>query len=140
MLLTRCGCGGQRERAALGVPAHGPPIAGMDDRAAELADALKCRGQVGGGEVGQGGGVAGARSALVDSEAQVVAVGLPPGSGRGGPWREGDPEDSVPEPASAVGIAGPETRSVARAWTEYGRRSRSLLPLRETESSSECPA
>jgi acetyl esterase/lipase len=27
---------GQRERAALGVPAHGPPIAGVDDRAAEL--------------------------------------------------------------------------------------------------------
>jgi hypothetical protein len=62
VLLTGCGPGGQRERAALGVPAHRPPIAGMDDRAAELADALERRGQVGDGEVGQGGGVAGARS------------------------------------------------------------------------------
>ena len=69
VLLTGCRRGGQRERAALGVPAHGPPIAGMDDRAAELADALECRGQVGDGEVGQGGRVAGARSTLVDSEA-----------------------------------------------------------------------
>jgi hypothetical protein len=46
VLLAGCGRGGQRERAALGVPAHGPPIAGVDDRAAELADALECRGQV----------------------------------------------------------------------------------------------
>ena len=53
VLPTGCGRGGQRERAALGVPAHGPPIAGVDDRAAELADALECRGQVGDGEVGQ---------------------------------------------------------------------------------------
>ena len=69
VLLTGCRRGGQRERAALGVPAHGPPIAGVDDRAAELADALECRGQVGDGEVGQGGRVAGTRSTLVDSEA-----------------------------------------------------------------------
>jgi hypothetical protein len=41
------GRGRQRERAALGVPAHGPPIAGVNDRAAELEDALECRGQVG---------------------------------------------------------------------------------------------
>jgi hypothetical protein len=105
-LVRDCGRGGQRERAALGVPAHGPPIAGVDDRAAELADALECRGQVGDGEVGQGGGVAGARSTLVDSEAQAVGVGLPPGSGRGGPCREGDAEDSVPEPAGSIGIVG----------------------------------
>ena len=104
VLLTGYGRGGQRERAALGVPTYGPPITGMDDRAAEFADALECRGEVGDGEVGQGGGVAGARSTLVDSEAQAVGVGLPPGSGRGGPWREGHPEDSVPEPAGAIGI------------------------------------
>src|SRR4051812_6084066 len=95
--------GGQRERAALGVPAYGPPIAGVDDRAAELADALECCGQVRDGEVGQGGGVARAGSTLMDSEAQAVGVGLPPGSGRGGPRREGDAEDSVPEPARAIG-------------------------------------
>jgi len=74
VLLPGSGRGGQRERAALGVPAHGPPIAGMDDRAAELADALECRGQVGDGEVGQGGGVAGARSTLVDSEPEGLAT------------------------------------------------------------------
>jgi hypothetical protein len=33
----------------------------VDDRAAERADALDCRGEVGDGEVGQAGGVAGAR-------------------------------------------------------------------------------
>src|ERR671915_825711 len=30
LLFAGCGRGGQRERAALGVPAHGPPIAGVD--------------------------------------------------------------------------------------------------------------
>jgi hypothetical protein len=115
VLLT--GVGGERERAALGVPANRPPIAGVDDRAAELADALECRGQVGDGEVGQGGGVAGARSTLVDSEAQAVGVSLPPGSGRGGPWREGDPEDAVPEPAGAIGIVGRKLDQ----WCGHGR-------------------
>src|SRR5918992_851823 len=71
VLLTWYGRGGQRERAALGVPAYGPPIAGMDDRAAELADALECGGQVGDSEIGERGDVAGAWSTLVDSEAQV---------------------------------------------------------------------
>jgi hypothetical protein len=42
----------------------------------------------------------------VDSQAQAVAVGLPPGSRRGGPWREGDTEHSMPEPAGAIGIVG----------------------------------
>jgi hypothetical protein len=79
VLLPGCGRGGERERAALGVPAHRPPFAGVDDRAAELADALECRGQVGDGEVGQGAGVAGARSTLVDSQAQAIGVGLPGG-------------------------------------------------------------
>ena len=77
-LLTGGGRGGQRERAALRVPAHGPAIAGMDDRAAELADALECRGHVGDGEVGQGGGVAGARSTLVDSEGSPFALAAAP--------------------------------------------------------------
>jgi hypothetical protein len=127
VLLTGCGRSGQRKRAALGVPAHGPPIAGVDDRAAELADAVECRGQVGDGEVGQGCGVAGARSTLVDSETQAVGVGLPPGSGSGGPWREADTEDSVPEPARAIGIVGGKLDQWDGHWTEYGRRSRLLL-------------
>src|SRR5918996_5548130 len=106
VLLRGCGRGGNGERAARGVPAHGPPVAGVDDRAAELADALEGRGQVGDGEVGQGGGVAGPGSTLVYSEAQTVGVGLPSGSGRGVPWRQGDAEDSVPEPAGAIGVVG----------------------------------
>jgi hypothetical protein len=108
VLLTGCGRGGQRERAALGVPAYGPPIAGVDDRPAQRADALERCGQVGDREVRKGGRVARARSSFVDSEAQVVGVGLPPRSGRGGPWREVDPEDPVSEPQGAFGIVGRE--------------------------------
>jgi hypothetical protein len=108
---------GQRERAALGVPANGALIAGVDDRAAELADTLECCGQVRDGEVGQGGGIARAPSTLVDSEAQAVGVGLPSGSGRRGPWREGDAEDSVPEPARAIGIIGRKLDQ----WHGHGR-------------------
>ena len=65
----------------------------------------------------QGGGVAGARSTLVDSEAQAIGVGLPPGSGRGGPWREDDPDDPVPEPAGAIGIVGRKLNQ----WRGHGR-------------------
>ena len=105
----------------------------MDDRAAELADALECRRQIGDGEVGQGGGVAGARSALVDSEAQVVGVGLPPGSGRGGPWCEGDPEDSVPEPAGAIRILGRELDQwCGHGWSMAGARTRYSAARRAT--------
>jgi hypothetical protein len=135
VLLTGCWRGGQRERAALRVPAHGPAIAGMDDRAAELADAVEGRGHVGDGEVGQGGCVAGAWSTLVDSEAQVVGVGLPPGSGRGGSWRKGYPKDSVPEPAGAIGIVGRKLDQRRGHGREYDRRSRALV-LRATSRSA----
>src|SRR5512133_3653649 len=74
VLLGRRVRGGQSERAALGVSAYGPPIAGVDDGAAELADAVERCGQLGDGEVWKGSGVAGAGSALVDSEAQVVGL------------------------------------------------------------------
>src|SRR6185312_17527912 len=57
-----CGRGGQRERAALGVPAHGPLIAGMDDRASEFADEVERSGQVSDGEVRKGSGIAGTGS------------------------------------------------------------------------------
>ena len=106
VLFRDFGRGGQRERAALGVPAYCPPIARVDDRAAEFANALECRGQVRDGEVRKGSGIAGTGSTIVDSEAQVVDVGLPPRSGRSGPWQEGDPEDSEPEPPRASGIVG----------------------------------
>ena len=106
MLFRDFGRGGQRERAALGVPACGPPIVGVDDRAAEFADALECRGQVRDGEVRKRSGIAGTGSTSVESEAQVVGVGLPPRSGRSGGVAKGDPEDSEPEPPRAIGIVG----------------------------------
>src|SRR4029453_13314008 len=66
-----------------------------------------------------GGGVAGARSTHVNSEAQAVSVGLPPGSGRRGTWGEGDAENAVPEPASASGI-------VSRKLDQWRRHGRSM--------------
>jgi hypothetical protein len=63
------GCGGQRERAALGVPAYGPLIARVDDRAAKFADALERSGQVRDGEVRKGSGIAGTGSTIVDPQA-----------------------------------------------------------------------
>jgi len=54
-----CGCyspGAGAAASANGLPSESrrrPPIAGVDDRAAEFVDALECRGQVGDGEVGQ---------------------------------------------------------------------------------------
>ena len=93
--LELAGLGSEPEGAALGVPAYGPPIAGVDDRAAEFADALECRGQVRDGEVRKRSGIAGTGSTSVDSEAQVVGAGRPPRSGRSGPWREGDPDEKA---------------------------------------------
>jgi len=50
-----------------------------------------------------------------------------PDPGRGGPRDEGGPEDSVPEPAGAIGIVGRELDQ----WRGHGRSmaggSRSLL-------------
>jgi len=80
----------------------------VDYRTAELADALECRGQVVDGEVRKGSGIARAQSTIVDSEAQAVGLRLPPGSGRGGPGREVDPEDATPEPAGTTGVIGRE--------------------------------
>jgi hypothetical protein len=118
--------GGEREWAALGVPAHSPAIAGMDDRPAQLANTLQCRGQVGDGEVRQAGGVARARPTLVDSEAQPVGVGLPPRSGHGGPRREGDAENSVPEPSGAIGIVSRKLNQ----WRAHERSMASAPTLR----------
>jgi hypothetical protein len=66
----------------------------------------------------EGGGIPGTRSSLVDAEAQAVGVRLPPRSGRGGPWSEGDPEDSVPEPQGAFGVVGREFDE----WAGHARK------------------
>ena len=50
----------------------------MDHRAAELDDALERRRQVGDREIGERGGVARARPALVDPEAKAITLDLPP--------------------------------------------------------------
>jgi hypothetical protein len=112
--------GGQREWTSLGVPANGPPIAGVDDRAAELADAIKCCGQVRDGEVWKGSGIARTASTTVDSEAQAVGVDLPARSGRGGPWAELYPENSMPELAGAIGIVGWELDQRRGHQRKYG--------------------
>jgi hypothetical protein len=126
-LLGGCRRGGQRERASLGVPAYGPAIARVDDRAAELANALECCGQVSDREVREGSGVAGTRSTRVDSEAHGARFAFPSRSGRGGPRRELDAEDAVPEPASAIGIVGRKFDQGRGHGREYGRRVRSLV-------------
>jgi hypothetical protein len=97
-------CCGQRERAALGIPADRPPSAGMDHRATELDDALERRRQVGDREIGERGGVARARPTLVDPEAKPVMLDLPPRTGLGGSRLELDAQHSLPETASARGI------------------------------------
>ncbi len=81
-------------------------------------DALECHGQVGDREVRKGRGVPRTEPTLVDSEAEAVGVGLPPGSGRGGPWREVNPEDFPPEPAGATGVVGWELDQ----WRGHGHK------------------
>jgi copper chaperone len=94
----------------------------VDDRAAEFADALERRRQVLDGEVRKGSGIAGTGSTIVDSEAQVVGVGLPTRSGLSGPWQERDPEDSEPEPPRAIGIVGWEFDQWSGHGRKYGRQ------------------
>ena len=68
----------------------------------------------------------------VDSETQAVGVGLPPRSGRGGPWREGDPEDSVPE-LRARRVRRPEIDQWRGHGREYGWRIVFAFPLRDMQ-------
>src|SRR3954447_13198774 len=74
--------GGEGEGAPLAVAADGPALTRMDHGAAELGDPLEGRGQVGDGEVGEGGGVAGAWAALVNAEPKPVVLCLPASAGR----------------------------------------------------------
>src|SRR5919112_1864088 len=123
--------GGQRERAALGIPAYRPAIARVDDRAPELANPLKRRGQISDSEVRKGSGIAGTAPTTVDSEAQAVRLARPSRSGRGRPWRELYVENAVPEAARAIGIVGREFDQGRGHGRQYGRRSRLVWALRE---------
>jgi hypothetical protein len=80
----------------------------VDDRSTELTYVLERFGQVCDGEIGKASRIAGTRPTVMDAQAQVVGLGLPPRSGSGGPWREVHPEDSLPEAARAIGIVGRE--------------------------------
>jgi hypothetical protein len=129
VLIRGCLGGGQGERVALGVPAYGPPIAGVDDGAAALADPVKRCGQVGDAEIGEGSGVTGTRSTLMDPEAQIVGVGLPPRSGCRGPRREGDPQDPMPKPQGAIGIVRRELDEWCGHERKYGQWSALASPF-----------
>ncbi len=67
----------------------------------------------------------------MDSQAEVVGVGLPPGSGRSGPWREDDPEDPVPERQRAIGVVGWELDERRGHRRKYGWRFVLACRLRE---------
>ena len=119
----------------------------MDDRAAEISDALECRGQVGDGEATAGRRVSpGPGPRAWTPRRRPVGVGLPhPGPGCGGPGREGDAEDAVPEAAGAIGIVGRKLdqwrghrRSIAcaRAW----RATRCEPRPRSRASTAPCPS
>ena len=97
----------------------------MYDRAAKREDALDCPRQVGDGEVGEGGGVAGTRPALVDTEAKAVLVDLPPRACLGGPRRQLGAQHTVPETASAIGIVGGELDQ----WCGHGLEYAAILGL-----------
>ena len=92
----------------------------MDDRAAELLDALECRGQVGDGEVREGSGIARTGTTLVDPEAEAVGIRFPPGSGGGRPRCKLDAEDSAPEAAGATGVVGRKLDQWRGHRQEYG--------------------
>ena len=95
----------------------------MDHRAAELADALECRREVGDREVGKRRGIPGTGSALVHSQTEAVGFGLPPGSGRGGPGREVDAKHSKPEAAGTTGVVSRELDQRRGHEPQYGPSS-----------------
>jgi hypothetical protein len=69
---------------------------------------------------------------VMDPEAQVVGVGLPPRSHGGGPRRELDPEDSVPEPQGAIGVVG-------RELDERGEHASMATRFALAGSAARCP-
>ena len=92
----------------------------MDDRTAVVADARECCWQVGDGEVGEGGGVAGTRPALVDPEANAVVLDFPPGAGFGGSRDKLGAQHTAPEAASAIGVVSGKLNQRDGYGPEYG--------------------
>src|SRR4051794_39269199 len=77
------------------------------------------------GEVRKRRGVAGARPASVEPEAEAVGLGLPSRPRVSGPRGEVDPEHAVPELAGALGVVGGELDQWRGHAREYGRSPRS---------------
>jgi hypothetical protein len=91
----------------------------MDDRAAELANAFEGRRQVADREVGEGGGVARTRPALVDPKAKAVILDLPSRACFGGSWDELGAQHTAPETASAIGVVSGELDQRDQHQPEY---------------------
>ena len=86
----------------------------MNHAATEVADAIESRGHLGDIEVGEGGGVAGTATALVDPEPEIVPVRLPARALGLGAIGELDAEHAAPEALRAFGIVGRELDQRAR--------------------------
>ena len=118
------GPGGQRERAALGVAAHSPPVAGWTTQPSELANPLQRRGQVGSRRKRRGSDAVspgpGPRS-WTPRRRPSSSPAQPPGPRLGGP--SGPARRRAPR--ARTGARGrrrrPGIRSVALAWTENPR-------------------
>ena len=106
MLVDRRRRGGEREGSSLRVTADGPPLARVNDGAAELGDALECRPQVGDRKVRKGSSIARPGSTTVNAESKTIGVGLPPRSRRGRPGHKIDAKNSTPEAAGAIWVVG----------------------------------
>jgi hypothetical protein len=95
---------GEPEGAALGVPADRPPLARVDDLAAQLLDAGERLRDVGDGEVGKREAVAGPGPALVQPERNSAFPRLPAASLPLLALGERDAPQPLPEPASALRV------------------------------------
>lgn len=98
----------KRKGAALRVPADRPALAGVNDRAAVLADLPKGNRQVGDREIGERGAVARAGATLVEAEAEAVALKFPAGTRLSCPRLQPCPEHRGPEAKGAAGVIGGE--------------------------------
>ena len=78
----------------------------MDDRTAELANAVEDRGQVSDSEVGQRGSVAWAGTALMEAETKAVPLDFPAGTCIGGSRRQLHTKHASPEAAGTVRVVG----------------------------------
>jgi hypothetical protein len=94
----------------------------VDHRPAELTYAFERPGQVGDSEVRKGSGIPGTGTTLVNSQAEAVGVGLPPGSGPGGSRHKVNPKHSTPEALGTIGVVGRELDQGRGHEDKYGQQ------------------